>query len=89
LTTKKQPETVKGFGIPKLALILGVSVLLCGEAFFGYRLHTLSDEQKQLKEDYSTLNNITFGVFSVDQWRDKIAAIINNQVRNFTLSAKQ
>jgi hypothetical protein len=35
------------------------------------------------------LNNITFGVFSVDQWRDKIADIINRQVRNFNLTPQQ
>ncbi len=89
MATKKQPATVRSFGISKLILILGLGVLLCGEAFFGYRLHTLSDQQEQFKKDYSTLNNITFGVFSVDQWRDKIAAIINRQVKNFTLTPKQ
>lgn len=63
--------------------------MLCGEGYLGYRLHTLSNQQQQMKEDYSTLNNITFGLFSVDQWRDKIAGIINHQVRNFSLTPKQ
>jgi len=87
---KKIPAgTVKKFGVPKLLLIVCLSLLLCGEAYFGYRLHLLSNQQEQLKEDYSTLNNITFGLFSVDQWRDKIADIINHQVKNFSLTEKQ
>jgi hypothetical protein len=75
--------------VSKLLLIFGLSMLLCCEGYFGYRLHTLSNQQEQIKEDYSNVNNITFGLFSVDQWRDKIAGIVNHQVRHFTLNAKQ
>ena len=73
----------------KLLLILGLGLLLCGEGYFGYRLHTLSNEQEQIKTDYSNINNITFGLFSVEQWRDKVADIINHEVRHFTLNPKQ
>lgn len=87
----KQTETgsATGFGISKLILILGLAVLLCGEAYFGYRLHTLSNQQEELKEDYANINNITLGLFSVEQWRDKISGIINHQVRHFTMTPKQ
>ena len=86
----EQPNIVeKGFNVSKLLLILGLSVLLAGEAYFGYRLHTLSDQQEVIKEDYSNVNNITFGLFSVDQWHDKVAGIINHQVRHFTMTKKQ
>ena len=88
MTTKKQTVT-RFFQLQRLLLIAGLSLLLCGEAYFGYRLHTLSNQQEQIKQDYSTLNNITFGVFSVDQWRDKIADIINHQVKNFNLTPQQ
>ncbi len=86
---KQQTEVSKGFNISKLVLILGLGILLCGEAYFGYRLHTLSNQQEKLKEDYSDMNNITFGLFSVEQWRDKVADIINHQVKHFTLTPKQ
>jgi len=86
----EQPNIVeKRFNVSKLLLILGLSVLLSGEAYFGYRLHTLSDQQEIIKEDYSNVNNITFGLFSVDQWHDKVAGIINHQVRHFTMTKKQ
>jgi len=89
LAKKAAAPGVKKFNPSKLLLILGLGVLLCGEAYFGYRLHTLSNQQEQLKEDYSNLNNITFGLFSVEQWRDKVADIVNHQVKHFTMSPKQ
>jgi hypothetical protein len=87
---KKQPKAdAKKFNVSKLLLILGLGMLLCGEAYFGYRLHSLSDQQEEIKKDYSDLNNITFGLFSVEQWRDKVAGIVNHQVKHFTLTSKQ
>ena len=89
MTTDQQNPPAKKFGLPNIILILLLSVLLCGEAYFGYRLHSLSRQQEQVKEDYSTLNNITFGLFSMDQWRDKIAAVVNHQVSNFSMTGQQ
>jgi hypothetical protein len=89
LTTHQHTSPAKKFGLPNLLLILGLSVLLCGEGYFGYRLHTLSAEQEQIKEDYSMLNNITFGLFSVDQWRDKITDVVDGQVSDFHLTRAQ
>lgn len=85
----EQQNVVKKFNASKLLLILGLGLLLACEGYFGYRLHTLSDQQEQIKEDYSNINNITFGLFSVDQWHDKVAGIIDHQVRHFTMSPKQ
>jgi len=89
LTGEEQHHAVKGFNISKLLLILGLSILLVGEGYFGYRLYTLSHQQKEIKEDYSDVNNITHGLFSVDQWHDEVAGIINHQVRHFTMTKKQ
>jgi hypothetical protein len=87
--TSHQHTTVKKFGVSNILLILGLGILLSGMAYCGYRLHTLSSERKQIKEDYSTVNNITFGIFSVDQWRDKIAAVVNTQVHDFDITPQQ
>jgi hypothetical protein len=89
LAAKQQNNKVKGFNVSKLLLTLGLAVLLCGQGYFGYRLHTLSNQQEIIKADYSNINNITFGLFSVDQWRDKVEGIVNHQVRHFTLNPKQ
>ncbi|WP_246269389.1 paraquat-inducible protein A [Pedobacter panaciterrae] len=79
----------KGSIVPRLLLILGLAIFLCGEGYFGYQLHKLSGQQEEIKQDYSDVNNITLGVFSVEQWRDKVAGIVNHQIRDFTLTPKQ
>jgi len=89
LTTHQQTPEARRFGLSNILLILGVSILLCGEAWCGYNLHALSSQRKQIKEDYSTINNITFGIFSVDQWRDKMAAVVNSQVHDFNITPQQ
>jgi hypothetical protein len=89
LAAEQQQKIVKGFNASKLLLILGLSLLLAGEGYFGYQLHTLSDQQEEIKEDYSNINNITFGLFSVNQWHDKVAGVINHQVRHFTMTPGQ
>lgn len=89
MTTQHQHTPAKKFGLPHIILILGLGILLCGEAWFGYRVYSLSSEQEQIKEDYSMSNNITFGLFSVDQWRDKITDVVNGQVQDFSMTPEQ
>ena len=89
MNTGEEPKRTRKFGLPHVMLIVGLTVLLCAETYFGYRLHKLSNQQEELKEDYSNVNNITLGLFSVEQWHDKIAGIINHQVRHFALTPKQ
>ena len=89
MTTHIQKPVAKKFGLSHILLIFGLSVLLAVEGYSGYRLHALSSQRKQIKEDYSTINNITFGVFSVDQWRDKIAAIVNGEVHDYHITPEQ
>jgi hypothetical protein len=87
--TEQQKPPVKKFGLANFILIIVLGALLCGEAYFGYHLQVLSTQREQLKEDFSTINNITFGLFSVNQWRDKMAAIIDNKVSDFSITPAQ
>ncbi|AMR33363.1 2-methylisocitrate lyase [Mucilaginibacter sp. PAMC 26640] len=89
MTTQPQIPEPKKFGFANIILIIGLSALLSGEAYFGYKLYSLSNEQEQIKEDYSMSNNVTFGLFSVDQWRDRIAAVVNHQVHDYSMTAAQ
>lgn len=89
MTTQQTYTTAKKPGLARILLILGLSVLLCGEAYFGYRLDILSNEQIQIKEDYSMFNNITFGLFSLDQWRERVSAVVDRQVTDYKVTPAQ
>jgi hypothetical protein len=73
----------------KILLILGLGILLAGECYYGYQLHTLSREQEQTKQDYAMVNNITFGVFSIDLWREKIADVMVDKIQDFKVTNEQ
>lgn len=77
------------FNLPKILLILVLSAVIIAQAYSGYQLHHLSQQQQVLKKDYAEMNNINLGLFSISQWQDKIETIIVRQTRNLKLTAKQ
>ncbi|RZK39168.1 MAG: paraquat-inducible protein A [Pedobacter sp.] len=89
MSSNTRIHRLKTSPIAKLLLILTLGILLFAEAYFGYRLHELSEQQEQLKKDYAAMNNINLGLFSIDQWNDKVEAIIKHQTTNLDLSPKQ
>jgi len=89
LTEPGQTQTHGGSTAAKLLLILFLGILLVAGGYFGYKLHQLSDQQKEIKEDYANVNNIELGLFSVKNWRDQVAHIVDHQVRNFAMTPAQ
>lgn len=75
--------------MPKILLILGLSIVLIAGGFFGYRLHQLSRQQEKLKHDYAEMNNIMLGLFSIEQWQGKIESIINLQASRLDITQQQ
>lgn len=55
----------------------------------GYKVHTLSKQQEKIKQDYSVINNITYGLLSVNKWRDLIVASVSHRMQNFQLTKSQ
>ncbi|WP_316830487.1 paraquat-inducible protein A [Pedobacter aquatilis] len=75
--------------LAKLLLIAVLAILLAAEGYSGFRLHELSNHQEQIKEDYANINNITYGLFSVQKWKDNVADIVHHQVRNLKMTKRQ
>lgn len=88
-TNNTQHISTKASKTAYILLLVGLSILLIGTAFSGYRFYKLAIEQKQIKEDYSLSNNITFGIFSVDRWGEKISAVADRRVKGFKLTPQQ
>lgn len=75
--------------LASILLIVVLTLLLGAEGYFGYRVSVLSHQQERIKEDYSVEHSITFGVFSVDSWREKISAIMDGKVSDFKMTTAQ
>jgi hypothetical protein len=77
------------YTIFNIILLIGLSALLAGSVFSGYRLAALSAEREEVKEDYSLSNSVTFGLFSIDQWRDRITEALSHQIKDYHITAEQ
>ncbi|MFP5078829.1 paraquat-inducible protein A [Pedobacter sp. JCM 36344] len=88
-TSQRSASSAKKITLASILLIVGLTTLLGAEGYYGYRVSELSHQQERIKEDYSVAHSITFGIFSVDQWRAKIAAIMDNKVSDFKMTAAQ
>src|ERR1700722_5126556 len=67
-----------------LAACLSVILVLGG--FCGYQVHMLSAKQEKIKQDYSIINNVSFGLLSVNNWRDQVEGIISARINSFSLT---
>ncbi|TKC10160.1 2-methylisocitrate lyase [Pedobacter polaris] len=85
----QQQNKAKKNILAHVLLILSLGIFLAGTYYSGYKLYTLSNEQEQIATDYATVNSITFGVFSVDLWRDKIAHIVTKEIKGFKITSEQ
>lgn len=55
----------------------------------GWNAWKISQERAVIKADYSTLNNITFGLLSVNAWRDHVTQIIDERIEDFNFTAAE
>lgn len=71
-----------------IILLTGLSILLAGAVYCGYKLRDISAERTQVKEDYSLANSVTFGLFSIDEWSDRIARLIDGKIDAYHITPK-
>jgi len=76
------------YTVLNIILLAGLSVLLAGSVYCGYKLRALSAERVQIKEDYSLANSVTFGLFSIDEWSDRIAKLIDSKIDAYHITPK-
>ena len=70
-------------------LILFCGSLLAIAGWSGYQVYTLSNERAEIKKDYSVLNNITYGLLSVNAWRDHMIRVVTHRIDDFELTVEQ
>jgi len=65
-----------------------IAALLGFAAFKGYQLIELSKQVNEKKYDFAEVNKITYGLFNIDIWKDKIFSIIEAKAEGFEFNAK-
>jgi len=75
--------------IANILLVTCLCILLAGAAWFGYKTHVSAKAQQELKQDYSLSNSVTFGLFSVDQWRERLSEVIDHQIDGYSITPEQ
>ena len=75
---------VKYLGLLKIS----VSILLVTAcAFLGFEIVNESFSNQQNKQDSAEINHIKYGLFSVNKWKEKLSAIIGEELNNLSLSS--
>lgn len=66
-----------------------ISAILLGIGYCGFRVHENSNRQENIKKDYMVVNSVSFGLLSVDEWRDNIVNAAKFQIQKFKLTPEQ
>ena len=75
--------------IQKLLIIILAGALLLIAGYSTLQVFRLSAKSTKIKHDYSEANSITYGLLSVNIWRDYITDIVINRIDDFELTPAQ
>jgi hypothetical protein len=81
--------TLKRSITTRLLLIAVCLALVFYAGWCGITVYKISKERAKIKEHYSAVNNITFGLLSVNAWRDHVSQIINNRIEDFNFTPQE
>ncbi len=72
----------------RIVLSLLIATLIGFAGYRGFQLIELSKEVNEKKYDFAEVNKITYGLFNIDIWKDKIFSIIESKADGFEFGAK-
>lgn len=75
--------------LQRFALLLLSGALLLIVGWSGINVYRLSAERAEIKKDYSVINNITYGLLSVNAWRDHLVKVVTNRIDDFEFTPEQ
>jgi Paraquat-inducible protein A len=70
-------------------IIALTALLLVIAAFSAYNVYSLSGRRAEIKRDYSLLNNISYGLLSVNAWRDHMVRVVTHRIDDFEFTPEQ
>jgi hypothetical protein len=70
----------------RFKLLLILVPVLAGSVLCAVDICRLSSRRERIKQDYSEINSIRYGLLSVDSWKIRISAIMKDRIGDFKLS---
>ena len=65
------------------------AIILLIAAVLGQQIISLSKANQLRKQDYSDINNIKYGLFSINQWKKQISEIVNSEISGLDLKGNE
>lgn len=75
--------------LQRILLVLFTGALLLVAGWCSFQIYTLSSQRAEIKQDYSEVNSITYGLLSVNVWRDYLTTIALNRIQDFEFTQTQ
>ena len=75
--------------LPRSLIVLLSGTLLIIATYCGIEVASLSNKRAEIKKDYGLLNNINFGLLSVNAWRDHLVRIVEKRIDDFEFTPEQ
>lgn len=73
----------------RFLIVLLAGSLLMVAAWSAFQVYKISAKSAEIKEDFSKVNSITYGILSVNLWRNHVTNIILNRIDDFELTPAQ
>ena len=70
-----------------IALLTIPMLLVAG--FCSFEIYSLSKTRASIKTDYSAVNNISYGLLSVDAWKNHLLNIVAHRIDDFSFTPQQ
>ena len=65
------------------------AIIFLAAAFLGQQIISLSKSNQQRKQDYADINNIKYGLFSINQWKIQLSEIINAEISDLDIKGNE
>ena len=68
---------------------IAYTIIFIIAAVLGQQIISLSKDNQLRKQDYGDLNNIKYGLFSINQWKEQLSDIINAEISDLDLKGNE
>ncbi|HWA33860.1 MAG TPA: hypothetical protein VG737_07010, partial [Cyclobacteriaceae bacterium] len=75
--------------LQRALIVLFTGLLLAVTLYCANQVRTLASRRAEVKKDYSEMNNITYGLLSVNAWRDHLIRVVMNRIDDFEFTPEQ